>query len=435
MDKPRGANDPGSTRWTLISQARAVDPELRRTALDELLRIYRPALEAHLRGRWRLDPDVAEEIVQGFLVKKVLERQLLATADPAKGRLRALMLRSLENYYHDVLRKPRPQQLGDESSRQPADRAAALHDAFDVAWAQTVLLESLRRMCEDCRKRGREKLWSLFELRVVAPILTGAAPMDYAQLVERLSIASPEKASNLLVTAMRQFRQVLKRVVEEYAEDEEIESELVDLHTILVAAGPLGLAIQWRPELPCSALAKKSAQMLSEIGSSPGESTHVNLSKLFNAEPERDELWDPSELQLVLDDHLKVPLVDVLAELNEDTTQLVALARKTAGSSDEPLKALGDLFAHPAPPIELLDAVKRWGRRATRDEASSLPSEITSLVYFAAIAAALVRHNQRISKSDDATLQYGFDRVLRQPCRHERLVALIRAAAKQIGSE
>src|SRR4051812_24766645 len=96
-----------STRWSLVAKAASVDPEARRNALNDLFNIYRPALLCHLTRACRLESDAAEEILQGFIVEKVLERDLFATADPAKGKLRSLMLKSLQHYLVDRLRRNR----------------------------------------------------------------------------------------------------------------------------------------------------------------------------------------------------------------------------------------------------------------------------------------------------------------------------------------
>ena len=421
-----------TTRWELVSRARSVDADVRRNALDELVRHYRPALEAHLKTACGLDPEEAEEIVQGFLVKKILERELLAAADPQKGRLRALMLKALTNYLFDVRSKKKPEKLPlDESWQQPADRAQPA-DVFDVVWARTVLLESLRRMCEECRQRKRTQTWSLFELRVAAPILTGAPPMDYAELVQRFGFASPAQASNALVTAVRQFRRVLHTVVEEYATDEQIEPELIDLHNILAAVGPLGTISSWRPGLPCGALSQ-IAPPADAVDSSAVESTRSHWSSLFDPEPQSDKLWTAAELQVLLDQQLSQPLSEIFSELDEVSRPQLPPVQAANDSSAAPLVTLLDLFTHPAPPLDVLEAVKRWARRATRDDASSLPLKVSSLIYFATIAAGLVQLDKRITKSDNQTLRFGLEHALSEPCKNLTLSTLIDKAKQIVG--
>jgi len=59
-DHPQTGNFP-STHWSLIFSARGEDFLRRRQALEELLRLYLPALRAHLLYRRRIEPHRAEE--------------------------------------------------------------------------------------------------------------------------------------------------------------------------------------------------------------------------------------------------------------------------------------------------------------------------------------------------------------------------------------
>jgi hypothetical protein len=56
-----------TTHWSLVDLARAGRGTLQRNALDQLLTRYWPALKAHLVVKKRIDPDEAEDLVQGFI--------------------------------------------------------------------------------------------------------------------------------------------------------------------------------------------------------------------------------------------------------------------------------------------------------------------------------------------------------------------------------
>jgi DNA-directed RNA polymerase specialized sigma24 family protein len=414
-----------STRWSLVIMARAADPEVRRRALDQLLRAYSPALITFLIvGPHRLPAEKAEEIVQGFLVDKVLERDLLAKADPSKGKLRSLVLRSLNNYLIDLIRQQKVHaQLpdGDELPAYPDSRTST--DDFDRAWAWQVLTKTLEQMRDECLANNRAHLWALFEARVVRPALEGAAPVDYESLIRRFNFSTPEQAANALVTAKRHFRRVLEAIVAKYAGDEEIESEICDLRAVLAAAGPLGL----------TGAADIAAPALPQNGNELREESSPSLwATMLDAKLHGDTLWSADERMQLLDHLLRQPLAVILNDLDDGIPLL--LARAEAAKSGEPLTTLNDLFGHSSPPLELLNGIKRWARRAVRDDASYLPSELCSLIYFAAIAAALVRYDRRITKSDDTTLEFGFRRVLMQPWQCSSMNGLIAAAMQSLSN-
>lgn len=53
--------------------------------------------------------------------------------------------------------------------------------------------------------------------------------------------------------------------------------------------------------------------------------------------------------------------------------------------------SFGDLLSHPNPPEELLKATKDFAKTCRLGPHKTLPPEIASALYYASIAAALVR--------------------------------------------
>ncbi len=69
-----------STRWSLVARAAGEASSDRLDALDELLRVYRPVLVRHLHVGMRMPMDRTEDLVQGFIALRILEKNLLAKA-------------------------------------------------------------------------------------------------------------------------------------------------------------------------------------------------------------------------------------------------------------------------------------------------------------------------------------------------------------------
>ena len=113
-------------------------------------------------------------------------------------------------------------------------------EAFDLAWAQTVLAETLRRMEADCKNPGEDQprrgyIWEMFRIRLLEPILNGAAEVPYDQLIDRFGLKSPTDASNTLLSAKRIFKVHLSKVIKEYArQDAAIAAEALALEDFLV---------------------------------------------------------------------------------------------------------------------------------------------------------------------------------------------------------
>ena len=208
-------------------------------ALAELLPRYLQPLRMHLVLQRRLLPDKADDLLQGFLAEKVLERNLVGNAARGKGRFRTFLLVALDRYVSNQLRNERCARRCALGTSE-ADAADAVDDApgpaeiFQVAWARQVLADAAARMRQDCRSAGREDIWGVFEARVLSPTLEGAQPLDYGQLACQHHLGSVEAARNLLVTGKRMFSRSVRGVVREYIEDDDqIEQEIADLRQVL----------------------------------------------------------------------------------------------------------------------------------------------------------------------------------------------------------
>jgi len=212
-----------------------------REALGQLLARYMPALRAHLVYSKRLAPDRADDVIQDFVAKKILERDLIAQAKCDLGKFRTFLLKALNRFLFNQIRdrgaKKRAAAEGSEALGERAELVSSDFEAshaFDVAWARSVLAEAVERMRDHCQATGRMDVWGVFELRILAPILEGAEPADYRELVKRFGLRSPSQASNVLMTAKRTYERVLRSVVAEYAEDaQEIDQEIGELREIL----------------------------------------------------------------------------------------------------------------------------------------------------------------------------------------------------------
>jgi len=230
-----------TTHWTLVARAGQDPSQSRREALGQLLGRYLPALRAHLIHGRRLSPDDADDLLQDFVAAKIIEKDLIGRADRELGRFRTYLMAAIDRFLIDQFRQRSAKKrspgdaglvaLGDQAG-QVADGSPS--DAFETQWAREVIAQATRMMRQECQASARMEIWGVFECRLLRPLLEGTEPADYDELVERFGLRSPSQASNVLMTAKRMFGRMLKSVIGEYAVDEEeIESEIRDLHAVL----------------------------------------------------------------------------------------------------------------------------------------------------------------------------------------------------------
>jgi hypothetical protein len=239
---------------------------------------------------------------------------------------------------------------------------------------------------------------------VLRPAISHASPPSYDELVGELGLESAQQAANLLVTAKRHFRRVLQSVVAEYVSSEaEIEDEISDLRSIL-AAGPHlpSPLVGERPhsgEFSRSGVRERTA-VESNISMFLEDSDITLVANLFHLDADQDSVWEPLDLERLLRRLLNAPVAEALRGFSQIGTQSTTLAA---------------VFTEPGPSLEMFTAIKEWSRRSTRAPEPPLPSDIASLLYFAAIAAAHLRHGQWISKLDPALLRQGIEMLLAKP--------------------
>jgi len=236
-----------STHWSLIYLATLPEEQAGEGALNRLLARYCPPLLAHLEFRFHLPRERAEDLLQAFVERKVLARQLLGRADRARGRFRTFLLNALDNFVKDELRThgcARRQPVGglvpldealDAPDVAPAGNGA---DPFEREWALTVLDEAERGTRAFYESKGRQDTWGVFRDGVLAPLREGVARAGDEELARRHGFESARQASNAIVTAKREFGKILRAVVGRYAADDaDVDAELRELMTVLARAG------------------------------------------------------------------------------------------------------------------------------------------------------------------------------------------------------
>ncbi len=225
------------TRWSLVGRAAESDELTRRTAMANLLAAYAPALRAFLVETRRIPASLADDLLQDFIVDKLLARKLVHHADRGRGKFRNLVLKSLNNFVSTKLKTKyakRTISADQEGVPLPDPGEAAEADRFDREWAQQVVRDTLMLMEDDCEARGRMDLWAVMRLRVVEPMLHGSEPAAYDTIVRELGLATPRQAINLLATAKRSFLRHLRQAVGQYVRSEaEVEQEIADLRELV----------------------------------------------------------------------------------------------------------------------------------------------------------------------------------------------------------
>jgi DNA-directed RNA polymerase specialized sigma24 family protein len=224
-----------TTQWSVVLSCSGEEEEKAKAALSQLCRTYwRPIFTFICRRGFSVSD--AQDLTQDFFMI-VLNRSLLHSADPMRGRFRSLLLKSLQNFLIDADKKRNAGKRGGgvdfvlwddwmaEAPSQlcfptriletwPAERL------YDLRWAATVVEQALRRLSEECESRGRRRVFDTLQGHLV----TERSDISYEELAVLLGVKLPD-VKRLAHQMRARYRTILReevaRTVDSAAEIEE----------------------------------------------------------------------------------------------------------------------------------------------------------------------------------------------------------------------
>ena len=153
MTEPHGPSGFPTTRWGRVVEAAVGDSPEARDALAELCRAYWYPIYAFIRRRGH-GPDDALDLTQDFFAR-LLERNILASADPVRGRFRTFLRAVCSDY------------LSNRSDRDNAEKRGGGRPVFSIDAPEA----EGRYVLEPAHERTSEWLferdWALTLLRIV----------------------------------------------------------------------------------------------------------------------------------------------------------------------------------------------------------------------------------------------------------------------------
>ncbi len=171
-----------TTQWSVVLAARARGSEPAERALAELCHRYWYPLYAYVRRRVG-NAEEARDLTQEFFVR-LLERNLVAAAEPTRGRFRTFLLSSCQNFLVNEWHRARAARRGGGRPALPLDFAdgdsrydrVPVDDAtpewlYERQWVLTLLDRVLERLRADHASRGQERTFERLK-----PFLAGTPP-------------------------------------------------------------------------------------------------------------------------------------------------------------------------------------------------------------------------------------------------------------------
>lgn len=160
-----------------------------------------------------------------------------------------------------------------------------------------------------------------------------------------------------------------------------------------------------------------------------GKGRAKELAALMASGDESGALWRADELAALFRHQMSAPMLMDLGSFDPRTAERL---KTLAAAQGLLLSSFADLFNHSAPPLQLLQLVKDFGKANMDHPESGLPAEIATVLYYASIASALLRLDTRISQLPDADLLRGLRWAQEQSWLDEKTRALLAAASNKL---
>jgi len=241
--KSSSVSGPGrfaTTHWSVVLKAGQPGAPGYQQALETLCRGYWFPLYVYLR-RHGYDSHQAEDCTQAFFCR-VLEKQVLRSADSKRGRFRSFLLATLKNFLADERDRARAQKRGggrkllsidfneaeNQYALEPADRLSP-EKLFDKSWALTVLERTMACLKAELAGKNKKELFDHLKIYLTAE----KGSISYRDTAAELNMT--EAAVRTAVHRLRRhYRKSLRdEIAQTVATEDQIDEEIDDLFAAL----------------------------------------------------------------------------------------------------------------------------------------------------------------------------------------------------------
>lgn len=154
----------------------------------------------------------------------------------------------------------------------------------------------------------------------------------------------------------------------------------------------------------------------------------AEILNVFSEEDTEKAELSPSQIKAeLLQDRLAETLLSGSAKNSPFRKELTHLCSLAGLISDEPIRSL--LSSHETN-IDLLVKIKEHGKRMTTDSSSEAEHETANVIYYTAIASALIYHGDKITRSSYEDMEKAFSVFIDTEWISSDLIGLFEKAAE-----
>ena len=204
-----------ATRHSVIERIRDGSDDARREAFGDLIEGYWKPVYKHLRITWRLTPDDAQDLTQGFFAD-AFQKSWLEKFEPGKARFRTFVRLCADRFVMNARQAASRLKRGGAAQTVPLDFDGAereiaarppsappeAEEFFHQEFVRALFDNAVRAVRADCERSGRAIHFELFEKYDLVP----ADDVSYARLAEQFDLTTTQ-VTNYLALVRRSFRE------------------------------------------------------------------------------------------------------------------------------------------------------------------------------------------------------------------------------------
>jgi RNA polymerase sigma factor (sigma-70 family) len=230
-----------ATRESVLLRLRSDAPDQRRDAWDSLAAAYWRPVYCHIRLRWALSREDAQDLTQEFFLR-AMTGGFFDGFDPARARFRTFLRTCLDRFLskeqRDATRQKRGGEFGfialevaeleNELTGLGSGPGADPDVLFHREWIRNLFSRSVDALRAECGAGDKAAHFRLFELMDLLPESSEARP-SYKDLADASGLTLSQ-VTNYLAATRRRFRELaLARLAELCGSEEEYRAEAREL--------------------------------------------------------------------------------------------------------------------------------------------------------------------------------------------------------------
>ena len=215
-----------TTQWSQVARAQDGHHDLRRKALEELLRRYWKPVYAYIRLQWNRSNEDSKDLTQEFFAW-LLESDALQQIQKERGRFRTFIRVALRNFLSNEYEAGKAVKRGggrtivslqelEAAGLNLPSSAANPEAALDREWKRALLEQALDALREDYRAVDKLVSYQVFEAYYFAL----QAEPSHADLAAKFGLSLVD-VNNILADARERFRRHVYTLVSELVTDAE----------------------------------------------------------------------------------------------------------------------------------------------------------------------------------------------------------------------